>query len=61
MVYGKTDAAGQRVVDGEINAARLMATIYQALGINPQKNYHVGARPVPLTDPGTKPVQEVLA
>jgi hypothetical protein len=61
MVYGKTDAVGQRVVEGEINAARLMATIYQALGINPQKNYHVGARPVPLTDPGTKAVQEVLA
>jgi Protein of unknown function (DUF1501) len=50
-VYGKTDAAGQRVV----------ATIYSALGINPQKNYYVGPRPVPLTDPGTKPVKEVLA
>jgi hypothetical protein len=60
-VYGKTDAAGQRVVDGEINAAALFATIYQALGINPQKNYYVGPRPVPLTEPGTKPVRDVLA
>ncbi len=39
----------------------LFATIFQALGIDHQKNYHVGARPVPLTDPGTKPVREVLA
>ena len=60
-VYGKTDPTGNRVVDGEIGAAQLFATIYQALGIDPQKNYHVGSRPVPLTNPGTKPVREVLA
>ncbi len=60
-VYGKTDAKGEKVADGEIGAARLLATIYQALGINPQKNYYVGSRPVPLTDPDTKPVKEVLA
>ncbi len=59
-VYGKTDAAGQRVVDGEVGAAELFATIYQALGINPQKNYYVGPRPVPLTEPGTKPIADVL-
>jgi uncharacterized protein (DUF1501 family) len=61
MVYGQTDATGNRVVDGEINAARLFATIYRALGINPRKNYYVGARPIPLTEPGSEPVREVLA
>jgi hypothetical protein len=60
-VYGKTDGAGQRVVDGEVGPAQLFATIYKALGINPQKNYYVGSRPVPLTEPGTKPVKAVLA
>ena len=60
-VYGRSDESGNRVAEGEIGAARLFATIYRALGINPQKNYHVGARPVPLTDPGTQPVREVLA
>ncbi|MBM4070357.1 MAG: DUF1501 domain-containing protein [Planctomycetes bacterium] len=60
-VYGRSDATGQRVADGEINAARLFATIYRALGINHRKNYHVGARPIPLTDPGTEPIREVLA
>jgi hypothetical protein len=59
--YGKTDPSGNRVVDGEIGAAQLFATIYRALGINPHKNYYVGSRPVPLTDPGTKEVKEVLA
>ncbi len=60
-VYGRTDETGNRVADGEIGASRLFATIYRALGINHQKNYHVGLRPVPLTDPGTQPVREVLA
>jgi hypothetical protein len=60
-VYGKTDAQGQRVAEGEIGAAELFATIYRALGINHQKNYYVGSRPVPLTEPGTKPIKAVLA
>jgi hypothetical protein len=59
-VYGKSDPTGNRVVDGEIGAAELFATIYKALGINPQKNYYVGSRPVPLTEPGTKPIKAVL-
>jgi hypothetical protein len=61
IVYGKTDATGDRVVDGQIGAAELFATIYKALGINPQKNYYVGSRPVPLTEPGTRPVKAILA
>jgi hypothetical protein len=60
-VYGKTDPNGRSVVDGEIGPAELFATIYQALGIDHQKHYKVGARPVPLTEPGTEPVQEMLA
>jgi len=59
--YGKTDALGNKVVDGEIAAGDLFATIYSALGISPKKNYYVGARPIPLTDPHTKPVKAVLA
>ncbi len=60
-VYGRTDPTGNTVAEGEVNAARLFATIYRALGINHQKNYYVGSRPVPLTDPGTEPIREVLA
>jgi uncharacterized protein (DUF1501 family) len=59
-VYGKTDEDGKTVVDGQIGAAELFATIYEALGINCQKNYHLGSRPIPLTEPGTKPIGAVL-
>ncbi len=60
-VYGKTDASGNAVVDGEAGAAELFATIYQALGIDPQKEYMVGPRPVPLTEPGTEAIADMLA
>lgn len=60
-VFGKTDATGNAVVDGEVGAAELFATIYQALGIDLQKNYYVNSRPVPLTEPDTEAIADVLA
>ncbi len=60
-VYGKTDEDGRRVVDGEIGAGEFFATILGALGISHTKEYHVGARPVPLVNPGIEPIRQVLA
>ncbi len=60
-VFGESDEDGHRVKDGEIGAAELFATIYQALGIDHQKEYMLGTRPLPLTNFGTQPVNEVLA
>jgi hypothetical protein len=60
-VYGETDAKGLTVADGEVGASELFATIYRALGIDHQKNYYVSSRPVPLTELGTEPIEDVLA
>ena len=60
-VYGKTDAHGNRVVEGEIGAGEMFATILEAAGIDHTREYHVGARPIPLVNPGIKPVTEVIA
>lgn len=60
-VYGESDEDGQKVKTGEIGAGELFATIYQAVGIDHQHEYQLGSRPVPLTNPGTQPVREVLA
>jgi len=60
-VFGKTDDDGIKVAEGEVGAEALFATIFNALGINHQKNYYLGSRPIPLTNPGTKPITEVLA
>ena len=60
-VHGKTDADGKAVADGEVNAGDVSATIFQALGVNPRKNYRVGLRPIPLAPEGSKPIKTVLA
>ncbi|MDY3555147.1 DUF1501 domain-containing protein [Gemmata sp. JC717] len=59
-VYGKTDPKGQTVTAEEVDAGRLFATIYSALGVDPEKNYYVGSRPVPLVNPGVHAVQDLL-
>jgi uncharacterized protein (DUF1501 family) len=61
VTYGKTDPDGHKVADGEIGAGDLFATILSALGIDPENEYFVGARPLPLADFGCHPVKEVLA
>jgi len=60
-VYGKTDPDGNTVIDGEIKAGNLFATIFKALGIDWEKEFHLGSRPVPIVDFGCKPIDEVLA
>lgn len=61
VVYGKTDPDGHTVAEGEVGAGQLFATILSALGINPETEYFVGARPLPLADFGCHPIKEVLA
>jgi len=60
-VYGKSDEDGQKVEDGKVGAKELFATIFRAVGLDHQKSYQLGARPIPLTEPGTQPISEVLA
>lgn len=59
-VYGKTDADGQTVADGETKSGDLFATIFSALGIDTTKEYQFGARPVPIVDFNCKPIPELL-
>lgn len=61
VAYGKTDAEGHTVEDGETGAGDLFATILSALGIDHEREYMIGARPIPVADFGTKPISEVLA
>ena len=60
-VYGKTDADGQTVAEGKIGAGQLFATIFKALGIDHEKEYFIGARPLPISDFGAQPIDAVLA
>lgn len=59
-VWGKTDDKGAKVVKDEVNAGTLFATIYECLGIRHDKSYYVGARPIPLVDPGFEPIADLV-
>lgn len=61
VAYGKTDEDGHNVADGQVQAGDLFATILSALGIDPESEYYLGSRPLPLADFGSKAVKEVLA
>ncbi len=60
-VWGKTDDDGRTVVDGEVQAGDLFATIFEAVGIDYTREYHVGSRPIPITDFGCNPIRDILA
>lgn len=61
-VFGKTDEDGHKVADGEVGAPELYATIFEAIGIDHERHFtHLGARPIPLTEPGTKAISALLA
>jgi hypothetical protein len=60
-VYGKSDADGLTVAENEVKAGHLFATIFEAVGIDHQREYHIGARPIPITDFGCGPIRELLA
>ena len=61
VAYGKTDPDGNTVVDGEAKAGDVFATIFRALGVDHEKEYHLGARPIPIVDFGCSPIEQVLA
>ena len=59
-VFGKTDEDGKTVAEGEMNAGDLFATIFAALGIDHQKEYMVGSRPIPIADFDSEPCFDIL-
>ena len=60
QVIGETDELGGSIVKQPVSVPDLHASIYWALGIDPEKVLYSGERPVPITD-GGKPIRELFA
>lgn len=60
-IHGQTNADGTEVTDGQADAADVAATILQAVGIDPKKEYFSGPRPVPLAKENATPIRAVLS
>ncbi len=61
LVYGESDEDGVDVKTDPVTEGDFFATIYQALGINPQTEHYNGVRPIPIAPFGAKVVQDILA
>ena len=60
-VYGKTNAQGTAVADGEVDHARLFHTYLQAVGVNSLGSFNIDGREYPVANPASYPIQELLA
>jgi uncharacterized protein (DUF1501 family) len=62
QVIGKTDARGGTVTERAISVVDFMATVCQAVGIDPDKQVLAkGGRPHRIVDKGAKPVKELFS
>src|SRR5260370_29741572 len=60
-VVGKTNTNGTAVVDRMVNGGHLFHTYFRALGLDSRKNHYVNQRPIPMADPKTDAIKEILA
>jgi hypothetical protein len=60
-VIGKTDAGGEKIVDRPVAPPDFLATICEAVGIDPLKeNISTIGRPISIVDKDAKPIEELL-
>ena len=60
-VIGKSNATGTAVADREVYSGHLWHTYLQAVGLDSTKNFYPSERPVPIADPKTAAIKEILA
>jgi uncharacterized protein (DUF1501 family) len=61
IVLGKTNDKGTAVVDKQVDHANLFHTYLQAVGLESTDTFEIGGRPVPIADPASSPIKELLA
>jgi Protein of unknown function (DUF1501) len=60
-VVGATNKHGTDIADRPVSVADLYRTYYPALGIAPDKKFHVAGQPIPVQEEGTQTITELLA
>ena len=58
--YGKTNAKGTEVVDGQVDHANLFHTYLQAVGVDSTDTFEIEGRDVPMADPASKVIRPIL-
>lgn len=61
VAYGKTNDKGTEVVDGQVDHANLFHTYLQAVGVDSTDSFDIEGRDVPIADPASKMIKQILA
>ncbi|WP_406698338.1 DUF1501 domain-containing protein [Singulisphaera sp. Ch08] len=61
VAYGKTNDKGTEVVDGQVDHANLFHTYLQAVGVDSTDSFDIEGRDVPMADPASKMIKQILA
>ncbi|MCA9178037.1 MAG: DUF1501 domain-containing protein [Planctomycetales bacterium] len=60
-VIGATNAEGTAVSDREVDHGHLFHTYLQAVGLDSFDSFDVDGRPMPMADPSSEPIKELIA
>lgn len=58
--FGKTNKEGTAVTDGQVDHASLFHTYLQALGVDSTDSFDIDGRDIPIADPASQPIDEIL-
>jgi hypothetical protein len=59
--YGRTNANGTAVEDGQVDHGNLFHTYLQAVAVDPTGSFDIDGRDMPLADPASHVIKDVLA
>ena len=60
-VFGKTDDTGMKVADGQVDHGNLFHTYLRAVGLDSTDHFEIAGRPMPLADPASSAIEELLS
>ncbi|MBX3444001.1 MAG: DUF1501 domain-containing protein [Planctomyces sp.] len=58
--YGKTNEKGTQVVEGQVDHGNLFHTYLAAMGLDSTSSFDIDGRDVPMADPASKPIKELV-
>ena len=58
--YGKTNENGTQVIEGEVDHGNLFHTYLAALGLDSTSSFDIDGREIPMADPASSPITEIL-
>ena len=59
-IIGKTNANGTEVIDREVDHGNLFHTYLQAVGVESTGSFDIDGRPMPIADPASEPISELI-